>query len=496
MSLMKVNCSMKVLDYEEINDSFDNATIAIAYTGKNRNHSYISKEAFIDALPTLKNVPVVGHYDKEADSFGEHDYYYETDDKGNVNKVNLTVPFGVIPESAKQWFEDVEINGETKEMLVTNALLWKRQVEYEKIKESGTLDQSMEIDCEEYSLRKDGYIDISKFTFTALCIIESAPPCYEGASINMEYDLNNFKMQYSLMLNELKELGGKMEVKDKKDETFSEDTETNVNETEKDFSVNEEVQEKENDSNDKEKDFSKENKETKNNKREEVFSSYKTKYDDLEKLVATLNMASENYDDPYYYMCDFDDSYVYMKDLFTYENPKYFRVKYVTLKEVNGENEEETGYKLDGDLENIFKVFITENEYNDIKESGIEPIQAEFKKYVEKYPEKEFTSLREYKASKEKDERIKGENELFSKFDKKLEKSKEYEELKKNKEKYSLDELEHECLYIVGKFSLNSDIEDDKNEEENEHLSFSVIREDDSSNDDVDDYGGILKHFE
>ena len=70
MSFVKVDCSMKVLNYEELNDSFANATVAIAYTGKNRNGSFISKEAFLDAIPTLKNVPIVGHYNEDTKSFG------------------------------------------------------------------------------------------------------------------------------------------------------------------------------------------------------------------------------------------------------------------------------------------------------------------------------------------------------------------------------------------------------------------------------------------
>ena len=494
MSFVKVDCSMKVLNYEELNDSFANATVAIAYTGKNRNGSFISKEAFLDAIPTLKNVPIVGHYNEDTKSFGEHDSYYEKDDDGDIKLVNMTIPFGVIPESANQWFEDIDIDGEKREMLVTKAIIWKRQNGFDKIKESGKLDQSMEIDCEDYSLRKDGYIDIKKFTFTALCILESAPPCFEGASVSMAYTLDDFKTQYSLMLNELKELGGKMKVKNKIEETLSE----NVKEEElvnEDFS--EDKKETEQDFSEDKKDEDKKETEQKtfNEKMEKQFSSYKEKYKDLEGLVDTLNTA-EDIDSPYFVMCDYDGSYVYMKDLYSYEEPKYFRIKYVTLKEVAGDTEQDTGYRFEGNPENIYKLFVTEDDFNSIKQAGAESVQAEFKEYVEKYPEEEFSALREYKASKEKEERIHGEEKIFSKFDEKLNKSEEYKNLKKNKDNYSLEELEHECLYIVGKFALNSYEKDEPEDKKDEPLSFSVVREEDSSNNNVDDYGGILKHFE
>ena len=56
---------------QEINPSFDLAKIAVAYHGKNRNHSIIKKEVFEAAKESLFNIPVVGRF--TGDDFGGHD---------------------------------------------------------------------------------------------------------------------------------------------------------------------------------------------------------------------------------------------------------------------------------------------------------------------------------------------------------------------------------------------------------------------------------------
>ena len=52
----------------EVNESFDKGILRIAYTGSNRNHTYISQEAFERAIPSMYCCPIVANYIREEDA--------------------------------------------------------------------------------------------------------------------------------------------------------------------------------------------------------------------------------------------------------------------------------------------------------------------------------------------------------------------------------------------------------------------------------------------
>ena len=191
----------------EINSSFDSGVLRVAYKDKNRNGSFISKETFERCMETIYNCPIVCNYDRETDSIGAHDIEVVKDANGNLHLVNVTTPIGVVPESARLYWEEVEEeDGTVHEYLCTEALLWKRQEAYRKIKEDGISAESMEITV------KDGEIDsqsglfvIKDFEFTAFCILGSGvEPCFESASLEV-FSHNEFKQQMEQMMAELKE---------------------------------------------------------------------------------------------------------------------------------------------------------------------------------------------------------------------------------------------------------------------------------------------------
>ena len=104
---LKLNFEMRIKDIDDNDDRFARAKVLIAYCGRNRNYSDISKEVF-ESTP-IANIPVVARYDSEKDDFGGHDIRV-IEDGDSVDIVNATVPFGVVPESAKQWFEEDKEN--------------------------------------------------------------------------------------------------------------------------------------------------------------------------------------------------------------------------------------------------------------------------------------------------------------------------------------------------------------------------------------------------
>ena len=105
--LVNMTYASTLTDLCEMNSSFDKGILRIAYTGANRNKSYISKEAFERSINTIYNCPIVCNYDRETDELGGHDIELVRDSAGELQIVNATTPVGVIPESAKVWWDFV-----------------------------------------------------------------------------------------------------------------------------------------------------------------------------------------------------------------------------------------------------------------------------------------------------------------------------------------------------------------------------------------------------
>lgn len=196
--VMNLTFSSSIADIVAKNQSFDSCVIRIAYVGENRNKTFISKEAFESALPSIYCCPIVCNYDVASDTLGGHDIELVKDDKGALKLINATTPIGCIPESAKVWFENYTgDDGIEREYLYAEALLWKRQAAYEKIKADGITNQSMEIAINDGE-SIDGIYHINDFEFTAFTAI-GVDPCFEDAAIET-FSLQSFKDQLTEMM--------------------------------------------------------------------------------------------------------------------------------------------------------------------------------------------------------------------------------------------------------------------------------------------------------
>lgn len=197
-----------VYDIVDVNSSFAIGRLKIMYTGKNPNGSFISRDAVERALPSLYNVPIVAHYDRDDNTIGSHDVELRKDDKGELRLSQLTEPCGVVPESATFSFvEEEDVNGDAHEYLVANGvLLWKRQDVFQHIKEDlgGSVKHSMEIAVKSGFTDENKTFVIESFQFTALCLLETARPCFEGSELTL-YSAANFKQKMEEMMAELKE---------------------------------------------------------------------------------------------------------------------------------------------------------------------------------------------------------------------------------------------------------------------------------------------------
>ena len=187
-----------------INDSFDSCILRICYAGRNRNQTFISKEAIERAIPTMSYCPLVANYDVETDEIGGHDVAFVENDKGELKMVNLTDAIGVIPENPQWcWESVVEDDGTEREYLSTPAILWKRTPVYAKLKAEGVSGQSMEINVREGRI-VDGLYEIDAFEFTAFCLLgENVEPCFESAQVAM-YSTNSLNKRLGEMMDDFK----------------------------------------------------------------------------------------------------------------------------------------------------------------------------------------------------------------------------------------------------------------------------------------------------
>ena len=180
--ILNLTYASSLTDLCEINSSFDSGILRIAYTGDNRNGSSISKDVFERCIKTIYNCPVVCNYDRETDTLGGHDMELVRKDDGSLILVNLTQPIGVVPQTAKVYWETVEEDdGTVNEYLCAEVLIWKRQEAYRKIKKDGITAQSMEITVKDGETI-NGIYCIKDFEFTAFALI-GVEPCYESASL-------------------------------------------------------------------------------------------------------------------------------------------------------------------------------------------------------------------------------------------------------------------------------------------------------------------------
>ena len=182
------------------NPSFHKAKTRIMAIESIANRCNFSKEAVINGLPTLKNVPIVTYYNEDG-NLGDHELSKDTDGK----PIFKTYGIGVIPESAEQWIEEVEENGTTKQYLCSDVLLWKRQKrEYEFIQRHKELSVSMEVQITDSSFDKNKILNVDSFYFTAVTVLGiGVNPAFDSANLTfskqnedqiqeMMFELQNF----------------------------------------------------------------------------------------------------------------------------------------------------------------------------------------------------------------------------------------------------------------------------------------------------------------
>lgn len=86
----------------------------------------------------------------------------------------------------------------------------------------------------------------------------------------------------------------------------------------------------------------------------------------------------------------------------------------------------------------------------------------------------QITALEPYKLAVERAERESAEGEVFAKYDSRIGTMTEYAELKAKAIEYSLDDLERECLILVGKFAMNEPVKENAEPEVEPTITFAL----------------------
>lgn len=158
----------------DVNPLMSSCEIKVLYIGENRNHSYITKEVANDMAKTLRGAPIVGYYKEEKEDFADHGERVILDDEG-VKFECLTKPYGFVAPNAKVWFQKFEDtddfgNKVTREYLMTTGYLWTEQ--YQECKEALQEGRPQSMELDESSL--DGHWSTNSKTGMEFFIINDA----------------------------------------------------------------------------------------------------------------------------------------------------------------------------------------------------------------------------------------------------------------------------------------------------------------------------------
>lgn len=484
----------KVHPVKPINQEFTLCKVYICALDKNRNMSYIGKDAAEAALPTLYNCPVIGHiYEDENGEYhmGGHDMTIEVDD-GGIRFKSLCVPYGVIPQQDDIHYEDVqEANGETVTYIVGDAILWTgRFPELKEVvySEDCWFGQSMEISVEDHCpLSEDKqYTNILKYTYSALCLLGKSDnpehhtePCFRSSRVEpYEFALSN--VQFVELMAQFKselascfahaevEKGGETmneneamtvveetvveaEIVDAPAEAtievatggveFSEDdTEapdaTAESGTENPVTEHPEVEAEEVVVSEDTFDISEEGA-TPDAEPEQFASTYEEKRQAISNALPRFNEADEDghaVRELWYWLCDFDDSFAYVEENEWKKDSGHDcrkgRFAYVY-------NEETREVAIDGSFEKMIVKWLTEQE--------VEAIESQRTQYEE---------LVEYKNRREQKDREAVMDAAIAEFSY-MSENEEYQTVYDNRYSFeSVKALKDACYIIKGKYSI------------------------------------------
>ena len=445
----------KVKPVKPVNEEFTLCKVYVCALDKNRNFSYIGKEAADDALPTLYNCPVIGHLWVDGEGnyhMGGHDMVIVQDKDGSYRFKSLCVPYGVIPQQDNVHYEEIEEPDRRgkKTYIVADCILWTGR--YPELNEAIYSDecwfgQSMEIGIVEHEpLEEDkNYTNILKYAYSALCLLGKSDnpdyhtePCFPISAVEpYEFALQN--AQFTELMTQFKEELTSCFANIGKGGEGMNENETVVTEQVdivKDFEeASEEAKHSAGEPTENPETFNEET-HTDAVEQPQIFSStYREKREAISNALPCIRETDDDgiVHEIYFWICDFDDTHVFV------ERQEYERESGYT--ETKGRfaytfNDDDKTAAISGEFEEMFVKWLTKDEINQI-----EAQRAQYEELVA------------YKAAIVQAEREAKIDAVIGEFSD-LEGNEEFATVVKNKHSYeSVDALKDACYIVRGKFS-------------------------------------------
>ena len=214
MDFKNLPVSFTIVDEVQSNDTrFLDVVIDVLHTGLNLNGSVFEKEVVDEALSSIKNTPILGYITKDddgtADDFAGHEYKLAKSKDGKMHRyVYSGSAYGVIPESCHPRWVTKSYEGQTREYLQVNGLLWtKFDDAIEIFKRDVIKGQSMELADNYEGVENDnGTFTFTKFRFDGCCILSTSDPHIQpamvGANVMAQFTADTIANEIKQKLNE------------------------------------------------------------------------------------------------------------------------------------------------------------------------------------------------------------------------------------------------------------------------------------------------------
>lgn len=179
---------------------------------KSRNNVIVSKETALDTLASsIINKPIRGYFieNENEDNFGGHEAYIKENKNGEQTFERNTIPMGVF--TSEGYVETIEINGESKEVLVADAVLWYSQFKapidllVQWFNEGLTISMSCEYLYYNFEIKDGIEYHYSPMYLESHCILgKDITPAYDSAKLIDYSQLNQFKQLVAQAMNQEK----------------------------------------------------------------------------------------------------------------------------------------------------------------------------------------------------------------------------------------------------------------------------------------------------
>lgn len=450
---------------------FIDVSIDVMHTGDNLNFTSFTKEVIEAALPTIKNIPILGYIECNKDGdldFKGHEHEIVIDDDG-IKYVYSGSAYGVVPESCNpRWVTKDDGTGVMRDYIRVDGVLWTKFDDSVEIFERDIKkNHSVELLQMEGSVDERGYYNVSSFCFDGCCILSTTDatirPAMTGSNIVAEFDVKTVASQIKDKLCEYEQIKSKdgfvafnegdKKGDDKMDEKLAVLKEFDISEDSLDFSLEdisiEELREK----------CEEMAKKKGGCKTKCTASSYAL--DAVQKLEEARSvLEKEKFTDQWgdeccrYWMMEMTDTDLIVQDgmdwkvygipykmdgdniVVDYKCKRRMKCTYVDWEEGTAPSDEP------------IPTFELMKKHMDKAENSINELKVFKDKYEEIQPKYDAYVAAEKAAAEQKDKE--NREKLFSVMDEQLGDSEEYSKLKENKE-MSFADLSKECYALVGK---------------------------------------------